>query len=535
MKNIFKSHLILILILFFSFSLHVYKLGAVPKILNPDEASIAYNALLLHETGKDEWGKTWSLVLDAFGDQKLIGYPFLVTIVFQVFGYADWVVRLPSVISGTILVYLAYVLQLKLGKSKKEAVLTAFMLCVIPVFFFYSRVAFEAMVALSFLLSGFILLLYSVSQKRLKNKIIFELLGLICFLFSLLTYNSPIILLPLVTSAFVIYQGVFNWRKWHKIVFFSAVIWVSFMIFFWPLSQQKSKITLFGDESTLQEFGMYRAQFNRLTSTVFGNKYIFFTQKMLVNYEKSWSPGFLLFNAGGHPWHAMPGFGYLYWTVYIFGLVGVLKTVYLFAKQFSHKEKVDNKQLAIFFLFITSLLPVIITVNAPQATRSLLFFFLWCFYASFGFIESSRYIVLITKRKFLNNALLLLFCLSIVLEAVGFLSFYFKQYAESNQLQAMFQPGFDTLINSVDNSYSSPVAIVDERGFNYILLAWYLKIPPDQFFSSIKKQLPDRINFKYGEQINQYHFIAKPTDRRSNERLVLEWNYSQNRWDTIYY
>ncbi len=534
--KLLKSHFLLVLLVVLVTFGHFYKLGQVPKILNPDEASIAYNALLLKETGKDEWGKTWPLVLEAFGDQKLIGYPALVVIAFHFFGYADWVVKLPSLLAGSCLVILAYVLQKQIGRTKKEALLTAFMVGIVPVFFFYSRVAFESMVALTCLLSGISLFLYSQKQKRTQGRILSELGVIALFAASLLTYNSPVLLIPLVLLSFVLSQGVYEWKKWTRVVFAVAAIWLVFFVYFLPLTKQKSKITLFGDETTLQQYGEYRSHFAGISQSILGNKYLFFAEKMGINYLNSWSPSFLMQNKGGHPWHAVQGFGYLSWSIFVLGLIGIGLTIFELISSAIKRKQINKNQLSFLFLFLTSLLPAIITVNAPQATRSLLFFFLWCFYAAFALIKISNYLGSFSKHKAkAENLIFLVVVLAILLEATQYFTFYFGKYANDNQLQSMFQPGFDTLIQHTDVVYSTPMAIVDERGFDYILAAWYLKTSPSMFFSTIKKQQPDKINFKYGEQLGKYHFIAKPIDRRAFEKVVLEWNSGQNKWDTLYF
>jgi hypothetical protein len=51
----------------------------------------------------------------------------------------------------------------------------------------------------------------------------------------------------------------------------------------------------------------------------------------------------------------------------------------------------------------------------------------------------------------------------------------------------MFQPGLDSAITTLNHNTTAPLAIVDERGFNYILVAWYLKMNPVIFFTTIKK------------------------------------------------
>ena len=70
----------------------------------------------------------------------------------------------------------------------------------------------------------------------------------------------------------------------------------------------------------------------------------------------------------------------------------------------------------------------------------------------------------------------------------------------------------------------------DPDGFQYILTAWYLKTPPEEFFSTIIKQLPDKIGFKYGQQLSNYHFIANSDDRDESETVLVEW--IDNKWKT---
>ncbi len=536
---------------------HFYRLGQVPVTLNPDEASIGYNAFLLRQTGKDEWGKSWPFVLQAFGDQKLIGYPALVVAAFQLFGYADWVIKLPSLLAGSCLVGLMYLLIIQMKKSKLEALIGAFLIGVVPVFFFYSRVGFEAMVALTCLLIALNLFFSgSVKKKSRRIRLLTDFMAVIFCLGALLTYNSPLLLIPIIMAATVLDRGLIHWRKWLPLFGLVTLTWLSFLIYFWPLTIQKSKITLFGDATVLAEFDQYRAHFSGLNKTILGNKYFFYSEKILVNYAKSWSPGFLMNNVGGHPWHTVPGYGYLVWSVYSFGIIGMILTLVRVLLFFIYQPKkrtavyklvldgnsAEVREIALLGIFLLSLVPVIITVNAPLATRSLLFLFLWCYYAAQGIwnlsIYASKRVTSIfeiskIKSEFIQ-ILLITMCLGVVFfESINYFHFYFTNYANNLQLESMFEPGFYQFIQRYNLNSPQPLAIVDERGFNYILVAWYLKVDPDTFFTTIRKQQPDLINFRYGEQLGRYHFIAKPADRRVDERQVLEWNKQTNQWQII--
>ncbi|PIV02180.1 glycosyl transferase, partial [Candidatus Shapirobacteria bacterium CG03_land_8_20_14_0_80_40_19] len=58
----------LILIILLSLFLRIYCLQEVPPSLNWDEISHGYNAYSILKTGKDEWGKTFPLIFQAYGD-----------------------------------------------------------------------------------------------------------------------------------------------------------------------------------------------------------------------------------------------------------------------------------------------------------------------------------------------------------------------------------------------------------------------------------------------------------------------------------
>ena len=84
-------------------------------------------------------------------------------------------------------------------------------------------------------------------------------------------------------------------------------------------------------------------------------------------------------------------------------------------------------------------------------------------------------------------------------------------------------------VREIEEKYpEEKVAIVDSSGYQYILTAWYLQTSPQQFFETIVKQLPDRIGFKYGEQLTHYHFIANASDRDETETVLVEW--VDNQW-----
>ena len=86
-----------------------------------DEASIGYNAYSLLQTGRDEYGKIFPLIFKSFGDYKPGVYIYLTIPFIAIFGLTELSVRLPSIILGSLLPILLYLLITTLNpKSKKR-------------------------------------------------------------------------------------------------------------------------------------------------------------------------------------------------------------------------------------------------------------------------------------------------------------------------------------------------------------------------------------------------------------------------------
>lgn len=508
MKNKKNTAFILALIIVLGTILRLYKVQSLPAILNRDEAAIGYNAFLLKETGKDEWGKTWPLTLKSFGDYKLPGYPLLVIGSFSIFGVNDFAVRFPSVLAGSLLVFLAYIFAKEMKLSEKYSLLLAFLVAITPVFVFYSRIAFEANVALAYFVG--------IMMFVLKKKTHYFSLALLLLL-AVFTYNTPLLLLPGLCIFVILTKGAKKPKHWIGICALLVSLFLLGLVSLLSLSAQKSGITIFSDETTWMEFTKYRAQFSGIEQKILGNKNVYYGKIIALNYIKSFSSWFLVTRGGSHPWHSISGFGHILGIEYLFGLFGLLTYAARILKNVLKKKKFSSNQLALFFLIFYSLAPSVVTVDSPHATRSLFFFFLFIFLTVIGIQEIEKGI---KKKKY--KKIFFIFCIvAIFLQAGQYFRSYFLDFP-LHQPQSL-HAGYKNAIKEIENSAPhEPIAVVDPGGFQYIVTAWYLKTPPNEYRNSIIMQLPDKIGFNYGEQLTHYHFIVNVDDRNENELFVLE-------------
>ena len=86
----------------------LYLLSSVPPSASLDEASIGWNAYSLLETGKDEYGSLFPILLRAYDDYRPALYVYFVVPLVALFGLTAWVVRVPSVISSLGVVIFGY-------------------------------------------------------------------------------------------------------------------------------------------------------------------------------------------------------------------------------------------------------------------------------------------------------------------------------------------------------------------------------------------------------------------------------------------
>ena len=525
-----KNAILFLSIFLFSFVLRLYHVGQIPSILNRDEAALAYNAKLLAETGQDEWQKKWPLALRSFGDYKLPGYVYTLSFLFRFLPQSDLVVRLPSIVAGALLPLLAFWFSKTFKFKNKWRWLFTFMIATTPVFFFYSRIAFEANLALALFVTSLTLLLREKTKTEKQQLFLkSDWLAILLMLGATFTYNSPLLLSPFIILLVIFHKGIHNFRQWWPVVMGLVLVLLLAGSQLLSLSSQKSGITIFQDETTWDSQVKYHQQFSGIAQTLLGNKYLFYVQIIFRNYLDSFSPNFLVKTVGGHPWHSLANHGHVLAVVYGLGILGIISTLFHFL--FALKNKIWSYQikskLTLFYLLLVSLLPAVVTVDAPHATRSLFFFFIFTLFAMLGAKSLFQFL----QKKFLP--VFYLFQLALIfLIFISFSNYVASYFANFSHQEGSLKPGFAEVIQKVNQKYPTrQIAVIDEEGYQYILLAWYLKIDPEIFFQTTVKQLPDKIGFNYGERVTHYHFIAHQADRNlRSEKIVVAWDDNQQQW-----
>lgn len=148
---------ILFLVCIFSLALVIRLLyvDTMPYGSHIDEASLGYNAYSIAQTGKDEYGKKFPLIFQAYGDQKLPAYIYATVPFVKLFGLSNFTVRLPGAVAGSILVIFIYLLLRQLRFSQNMSLLGSLVTSTSPWLIMLSRIfGYESGLGLLFFTIG---------------------------------------------------------------------------------------------------------------------------------------------------------------------------------------------------------------------------------------------------------------------------------------------------------------------------------------------------------------------------------------------
>lgn len=403
-----KFNIAFIGILLIGLLFRFYQLGVTPNSLNWDEVSWGYNAYSILQTGKDEHGVTFPLSFRAFGDFKQPMYVYLQVPSIAIFGLSAFAVRFPSAILGTLTILSVYFLTYELFRKQKHVSLIAIVamgfFAVSPWSIQFSRVAFEANVALFFIVTGAALFLRGIAT----NKQWMTIVGILSFALSGYTYHSAKVFTPLLFAGFLVYAYLIFKIKWQTLLVFLFIFILGNSV--WLVDSRttaRGRSVLFTSQQTqILENSVEKIERDQERNDQFGillhNRRIEYAEKYVQNYLKHFDPNYL-FILGDNPRHHPPGMGILYLTLLPFILIGILYLI--------HK-----KVYAAFILFYWMLLAPLassLAVDAPNASRSLVFLPTWDIFAAAGvvvflyqFNRSRRVIVAgIFGLLFLSNVL----------------------------------------------------------------------------------------------------------------------------------
>jgi 4-amino-4-deoxy-L-arabinose transferase-like glycosyltransferase len=266
----------------------------VPK--NPvgffvDEASIAYNAHTIAQTGRDEYGYRFPLYFRAFGEYKSPVFIYILSAVFWLTGPSILAARLLSAIAGFVAAVLFGILACRLARRRDVGLMVFLIAALTPWLFEVSRLVFE--VALLPAIIGLFLLLLQHAAKRGTWSWpgaagLGVLLGLMAYTYSVGRLLA--VLLALGLAFFVTRQ------RWRMVV----LTWVVFGFTLLPLAV-----------FTVRHPGALSERFKFVSFVKPGDTRSRIAIRFVQNYVENFSPRRWLAYGDPEPRHHLPGMGSL--------------------------------------------------------------------------------------------------------------------------------------------------------------------------------------------------------------------------------
>ncbi len=385
--------------------LRFYKITVNPPSLNGDEISFGYAAYSISKTGRDENGKFLPLVIQSVGDYKNPVPAYLMILPIKFLGLTDFAVRFPNAFFGTIAIPIYYLFSKYLLNNKKVALLGSFFLSISSWHIFYSRFAYEPLIASLFALLGiwFFMKMLDGSKKW----------GVFSAFFLVLTmYTSfaPRLFIPI----FVFFALLISYRRFKQYKFRIVIFLLSAIVLGLPLVY----VSLFQGASTRLKNVLISADvdFVRYVSFRYFESLIdlpllfFFWLKRCLNYLQL---DFLFFNGLNMTKPSTFGLGLLYLFEFPWLLLGI--------KEFIHK-KIIHKELLVAW-FLVGIVPDSLTNNQQHAGRLLHMMPVLIIITTLGAVSFFKWILAL-RNTFLKLIVASTFSLFVVLVLVhAFLTF----------------------------------------------------------------------------------------------------------------
>jgi len=510
MKTTVKIYLIAIILL--AFILRFWQIGQYPAGFNADEASYAYNAYSLIQTGKDEFGTTWPVHFKSFADYKPGGTAYLMIPFIKFLGLNEMAARLPSLLAGVFSVFLIFLLVQELFSYCYLSLVASLFLAISPWHIHFSRGAWETNLGTTFMLLGIWLFF-----RGLKNPKYF-VFCVLNFAFSIYTYHTPRVVIPLLGLFLIIFyrDSLLKNLKW---IIISALVGIVVMMpfilsFFGPaLSARFSGVSVFSDIGPFWQVNRLRGEHQQIASLpvrLLHNRPVVYALKISQNWLSHFDGTYLFVLGDRIKRSNSPDMG----EMYLFDLIFLLSGIYFFIK-----IRPKNYQF-IFFWLLVAPLAASLTFQTPNALRAHNMIIPLVIISAYGFYN----LIIFLKEKFpliLFPVFCFLFSVAIVWNTTYFLHQYFIHYPKT--YPEAWEYGIKDLVaylQHVENNYSK-IYVTEKYDQPYIIFLFYLKYPPEKFQKEAVLTSRDKFGFSTVRDFDNFHFENIVWDNLKNESNSL--------------
>lgn len=502
-----KTKIILFFIIFLSLILRFYRLGNNPPALDWDEASLGYNAYSILKTGRDEYGSFLPLVIRSFNDYKPPLYTYLTVLPVAFFGLTPISVRVTSAIFGVLAVAAVYYLVRLLKFPLKTALLTALFLSISPWHLQFSRVAFEANIALTLIIFAVLFFIKGISKGS------YLVLASFFFGFSIYSYHSPRLLVPLFVAGLII---IFFAKLRSKLIYLSVFL-ILLSIFYLPVIKDLSRgtaarfssVSVINPDEKLGEsikFTEYDFQRGDSFGKIMHNRRIIFGREILAGYLDHFNFDFLFLTGDAPGRHHAAGMGMLFFLEFPFIVVGL---IYLL------KNIKNTSCQTVLLWFLIAPVAASLTSGTPHAVRAIFYLPAYQIFTSFGILYALNHVTIKPFNKLLNVLITLLLMINFF--------YYFHQYYIHTPIEHApdWQFGYKQAVESVNKYEAGVDRIIFTYKYDqpYVFFLFYNKINPSWYQGNWGQGEIDRNRRKFGKY--EFRNIDWEKDKNLSNVLIV--------------
>lgn len=466
-----KNKLFLIITILIAFLIRIYQVGNYPSLLW-DEAALGYNAYSIIQTGKDEYGQILPIIFKSFGDYKPGFYVYLSIPFIKFFGLNQLSVRLPSIILGSLLPFLIYLLIKEINpKSHKVALIAALITAFNPYNIHFSRGAWETnILTFELVLACFYFYRY---LNRQKNK--YLLFSAILFGLTLFTYQAgKMISLFLIIILFILHFKSLNIKKFILNFIIPLGIFaipIAYGLLFNSNSNRLKVVSLFSYPRSETETQLIISETNKLDYSVFYNRSIFFIRNFLSRYFNHFSPRFLGFEGDWqNPRHSAPYIGIILYPSLIFLCIGLFFGL--------SRKNLDKLNLFFLFWLVVAPIPAALTRDSVQSVRSMSLSIPLIYFVSLG--------IFATLEKFKSKLLIIVISISYLLSFIYYADLYLTHTVTKSPYDYLYgyNQAMKFLIDN-QNKYQN-IVFSDFYGQPYIFYLFFSNYSPTEYQQQAK-------------------------------------------------
>lgn len=497
--------LLLLVIILLSFFLRFYHLGQNPPSLTWDETAWGYNAYSLGLDGRDEFGRFLPLdYLESFGDFKPPVYAYLTIIPIKIFGLNELSVRIPSALFGVLTVLATYFLTKRIfekdsnkEQTEKIAFFASLFLAISPWHINLSRAAFEANLALFFIVSGVWMFLSWIKH----NKLHYLLLSALSFVISIYTFNTARIVAPLLVFALSIafLKYVLKRKKQVLIALIFGIILMIPVAGFLRTPQAKlryEEVNIFSQIKIIEFINQEVANDNNSRFSKFiHNRRFTYSVEYLRHYFDHFNPDFLFIRGDGNPKFSTQDVGILYLWDLPFIIVGA---VLLFRSK-------KGYWWLLFIWLLAAIVPAATARETPHALRIENALPTYQIIIAFGLAAVLKKVAAIYNiriRRLIFSLIFLFLALNVFYYTRGYHAHYPREFSGE------WQYGYKELVTylkTVEKNYDQ-IYMTTELGRPYIYYLFYTKMQPD-FFRTNSVVKRSTFGFVHVERLGRYNFL----------------------------